>query len=288
MADLIEYADHPPPHEPLLVIALDGWIDAGLAASGALNALLAAHDHELVASFDTDLLLDHRARRPMMSIREGVNERLVWPAIELRAIIDDHGNHVLLLGGAEPDHLWGSFTDTVVRAALDLDVRMIIGLGAYPAPAPHTRDVRLSMTSPSPDVLSAFSGYTLGSVEVPAGIQAAVEIAAGAAGIPAVGLWAQVPHYISGMAYPSGSRALVEHLNRVGGLALRPGSLDDDATANIAQLNELVGENEQHQQMLHQLEQLYDESGPELYGPLPTGDELAAELQAFLRDHRPD
>lgn len=288
MVDLIEYTDHPVLHEPLMVLALDGWIDAGLAAGGALNAMLAEHGHELVASFDTDLLLDHRARRPMMSIREGVSERLAWPAIELRALTDDNGNHVLLLGGAEPDHLWGSFTDTVVRAALDLDVRMIIGLGAYPAPVPHTRDVRLSMTSPSPDLLSAFSGYTLGSVEVPAGIQAAIEVAASAAGLPSLALWAQVPHYISGMGYPAGSRALIEHVNRVGGVALRTGGLEEAAAANIAQLNDLVGENEQHQQMLHQLEQIYDDSGPELYGPLPTGDELAAELQAFLRDHRPE
>lgn len=288
MVDLIEYTDHPPLHEPLLVVALDGWIDAGLAAAGAVSAVLGAHDHELVASFDNDVLLDHRARRPMMSIRDGVSERLVWPAIELRAITDDHGNHVLLLGGAEPDHMWAAFTDTVVRAALDLDVRMIIGLGAYPSPVPHTRDVRLSMTSPSPEVIGAFTGYTLGSVEVPAGIQAAVEVAASAAGIPSLALWAQVPHYISGMAFPSGSLALIEHLNRVGGVNLRQGDLAEAAAANIAQLNELVGENDQHQQMLRQLEQLYDDSGPELYGPLPTGDELAAELQAFLRDHRPD
>ena len=68
MVDLIEYTDHPVLHEPLMVLALDGWIDAGLAAGGALNAMLAEHGHELVASFDTDLLLDHRARRPMMSI----------------------------------------------------------------------------------------------------------------------------------------------------------------------------------------------------------------------------
>lgn len=288
MVDLIEHTDHPALHEPLLVVALDGWIDAGLAAAGAINAILAAHDNELVASFDTDLLLDHRARRPLMSIRDGVSERLVWPAIELRALTDDEGRHVLLLGGSEPDHLWGSFTEAVVRAALDLDVRMVVGLGAYPSPVPHTRDVRLSMTSPSPEVLGAFGGYTLGSVEVPAGIQAAIEVATGAAGIPSLALWAQVPHYISGMAFPAGSRALVEHLNRVGGVSLDPGDLDEAAEANIAQLNELVAENEQHQQMLRQLEQLYDDSGPELYGPLPTGDELAAELQAFLRDHRPD
>ena len=142
----------------------------------------------------------------------------------------------------------------------------------------------MSMTSPSPDLLNSFNGYTLGTVDVPAGIQAAVEVAAGAAGIPTVALWAQVPHYISGMPYPAGSRALIEHLNRVSGTTLRPGTLDDESATNLEHLNALVADNEQHQQMIRQLEELYDESGAEQFGQLPTGDELAAELQAFLRD----
>ena len=286
---MIDLFDHPPLHEPVLLVAMPGWIDAGGAAASAVDAILGRSDAELVATFDTDVLLDYRARRPIMTLVDGEVTDLAWPSIELRALVDEAGRHVLVLSGAEPDHAWGAFTSAVVDTALDLGVRMVVGLGAYPAPVPHTRTPALAMTSPSESLLASFPGYVKGTLEVPAGIQTAIEVAADDSGIPALGLWAQVPHYISGLPYPAGSIALIEGLQRVAGIHLPIGDLGQEAATTRAQVDDLVSKNDQHASMVTQLEELHDAAGAEdELGPLPTGDELAAELQAFLRDQRGD
>lgn len=289
MSELVDLFDHPPLHEPVLILGLPGWIDAGNSAANAVGSLLSDDDSELIANFDTDVLLDYRARRPIMSLDEGFITELSWPAIELRARVDEQGRHVLVLSGAEPDHAWGAFASTVVDTALDLGVRMVVGLGAYPAPVPHTRETNLAMTSPSRELLDSFTGFVRGSVEVPGGIQTAIEVAAHEAGIPSLGLWSQVPHYISGLSFQPGSIALLDGLQRVAGLSFSTTALALEAEATNRQINELVESNSQHQAMVRQLEEIWDSSDLRTgLGPLPTGDELADELQAFLRDQRPD
>jgi hypothetical protein len=287
--ELIEYYDRPILQQPILVVALEGWIDAGAAAATAMGALLEATDATTIARFDTDELLDHRARRPLMRLEDGLMGELAWPSIELRAATDTTGRHVLFLVGAEPDHLWGAFTATVMEAAAELDVRMVVGLGAYPAATPHTRSTQLSITSPSAELLASFPGFVRGSVEVPAGVAASIEMAAYEQSISAVGLWAQVPHYVSGMSYPAASLALIEGITRVSGYTFEAGDLASQAMATRTRLDELVGDNPQYVSMLQQLEELADSSAasPEL-GALPTGDELAAELQQFLREQGTD
>ncbi|CAN5699234.1 hypothetical protein BH20ACT2_BH20ACT2_24820 [soil metagenome] len=147
MSSLYEFIERPDLESPLLVVALDGWIDAGLGAATATSTLLDQLDATTVAVFDADTLLDHRARRPMMHLVDGVNTSLTWPSIELRAAADQAGNDLLVLVGAEPDHTWQAFSRVVVDLALEFGVRMMIGLGAYPAATPHTRDTRLSITA---------------------------------------------------------------------------------------------------------------------------------------------
>ena len=109
MSDLVELHGHPTLSSPVMILALEGWIDAGMAAAGAMTAILDGIDTEPLATFDTDVLLDHRARRPMMSLVEGHVEELTWPSIEVRGGMDDVGNHVVLVVGAEPDHGWRRF-----------------------------------------------------------------------------------------------------------------------------------------------------------------------------------
>ena len=284
--DLYELHDHPPLTEPVMITALEGWIDAGMAGATAMSSILDATESSLIASFDTDALLDHRARRPVMSLDEGHIARLTWPSIELRATVDEEGRHVLLLVGAEPDHVWGRFASSIVELATTLDVRMVIGIGAYPAPVPHTRDTRLAITSPSVEVMESFTGFFRGTVDVPAGIQAAIEVGANEAGITSMGLWAQVPHYISAMPYPAGSLALLDGITRVSNVVFPTSRVAEEAATTRDRLNELITGNEQHESMVRQLEELVDSETPmdSGLGPLPTADELAAELQAFLRD----
>lgn len=275
---------------PLLVMALDGWIDAGAGAARATTALTEQLDSVLLASFDTDSLLDHRARRPVMELVDGVNTNLVWPSIELRAASDTAGNDVLLLIGAEPDHSWRAFSSAAVDLALDYGTRLVLGLGAYPAPVPHTRPTMLSSTATTPE-LARLVGTTGVNVSVPAGVQAAIERQSAEVGLPAMGLWAQVPHYAAAMPYPAAAAALIDGLGDIGGLSLDSQALHDEAVATRARLDELVADSHEHQELVTQLEahvdaQLRGEPLPGEDAPLEpaSGDELAAELEQFLRE----
>ena len=265
---------------PALIMALDGWIDAGFGAANAVSTLLSSLDTYPIATFDADELLDHRARRPIMNLIDGVNTGLSWPSIELRGGTDLAGNDLLLLVGAEPDHAWRSFCRTVLDLIGRFDTRIIVGLGAYPAAVPHTRPTLLSCTANSEE-LAARWHFLRGSLEVPAGVHAAIERMAADRDLPAIGVWAQVPHYTSGMAYPAASLALLESASEVAGLALPTGNLANDAQEARVRLDEIIAGNEDHGRMVAALESENDSNVP---GPLPSGDELAAELEQFLRD----
>ena len=171
---------------------------------------------------------------------------------------------------------------------------MMVGLGAYPFATPHSRPSRVSVSCSSPEVAAGLP-YLKNSVDVPAGIQAALERSFGERGLPAVGLWAQVPHYVSASAYPPASVTLLTALQEVSGLRVEAVELREDAIRHRARLDELVAANPEHVAVLHQLEAAYDDEaqaertammglGPLTSGDLPSGDELAAELERFLRD----
>ncbi|MFP5327595.1 MAG: PAC2 family protein, partial [Acidimicrobiia bacterium] len=145
-------------NRPVLVMSLEGWVDAGFGAATASAAIVNSLETRVVGVFDTDALLDHRARRPLVRVVDGVNAGLTWPTLTLRAATDPSGNDLLLLFGPEPDHHWKAFTDEVVSIARSFGVRLVVGLGAFPAPAPHTRPVRLTTTATSAD-LAAQVGF---------------------------------------------------------------------------------------------------------------------------------
>jgi predicted ATP-grasp superfamily ATP-dependent carboligase len=289
---LYELIEQPDLEDPLLVLALDGWIDARLAAAGAAEVLCDQLDTVTVARFSTDELLDYRARRPIAHLVDGVMRGLTWPSLELRAATDESGNELLLLVGAEPDRLWHQFTDEVVTLALDFGVRMCVGLGAYPFAAPHTKAPRIACTASTAGL--ADLGFLRASLDFPAGVQAAVEQGCDERGVPSLGLWAQIPHYVPAtMPFPAGSLALVEALARVGELSLPVGDLPSAAVATRQRLDELIAQNPEHLAMLRQLEEAWDQAEPATDTPfaasdLPSGDELMAELEEFLRDQRPD
>lgn len=290
MAPLYELIERPELDAPVLVLALDGWIDAGLGAANARAALLASMSPATLAVFDSDELLDHRARRPTMHLVDGVVSGLTWPAVELQAASDTSGKDVLLLVGAEPDHAWRAFTGSVVELALDFGASLVVGLGAYPAPVPHTRPTRLAVTASDPSL--ATTDLVRATIDVPAGVQAAIERRAYDVGLPAVGLWAQVPHYLAAMPYPAASVALLDGLASVAGLRVDNAALRGEADATRERVDALVNQNDEHQQMVRQLEASVDAEQEQQQqaatglgaGPLPSGDELAAELERFLRD----
>jgi predicted ATP-grasp superfamily ATP-dependent carboligase len=287
---LYELIEQPDLDDPVLVLAVEGWIDAGLGAATAAEVLSDQLDTITVARFSTDELLDYRARRPIAHLENGVMRGLTWPSLELRAATDLEGKELLLLVGAEPDRLWQQFTDEVVGLALDFDARMCVGLGAYPFASPHTRTPRLACTASTPSL--AEGGFLRASLDFPGGIQASVEQACHDRGIASLGLWAQIPHYLPpAMPFPAASVALIEALARVGELSLPFGDLPARADATRSRLDELIAGNAEHLAMLRQLEAAYEQAeAPQSFAPedLPTGDELAAELEQFLRDQRGD
>jgi predicted ATP-grasp superfamily ATP-dependent carboligase len=274
---------------PVLVVAMEGWIDAGLGAAAALATIMGQVDTEVAVVFDGDALIDQRARRPVLHIENGVNQGLAWPEMQLRVGHDATGNGLVLLVGPEPDVHWRSFTAAVVQLATELGVRMMLGLGAFPAPVPHTRPTRLAATASSAE-LARQVGFVPGAIDVPAGIEAALEGAFAEAGIPAVGLWARVPHYAAAMPYPAAATALIEGLVTTAGLALGTDDLHAAAERTSAQIDELIANSDEHTAMVAQLESQVDATEGDVgigdgidVSSLPSGDEIAAELERFLR-----
>ncbi len=285
MAGLYELQPHRELDSPVLVLGMEGWIDAGLGGGGALGHLLEAIPTEVLATFDGDQLLDYRSRRPAARITEGVLAAMTWPQIQLRVGQDPDGKDVLVLTGPEPDMRWRAFVDAVVDLGAELGVRLVVGVGAFPAPVPHTRPVRLAAVAGN-DELAERVGFLPGSIEVPAGIHAALQEGFRDAGVPAVGVWARVPHYVAGMPYPAASAALVESLAGLADLELDPSGLHDAAAMARARIDDLIAASDEHSQMVRQLEASADAEAnvaPFNLSDLPTGDELAAELERFLR-----
>ncbi|MCU1460175.1 MAG: hypothetical protein JWO37_250 [Acidimicrobiales bacterium] len=275
---------------PVLVVAMEGWIDAGAAAETALATLMSTGTPTVVATFDDDRLLDHRARRPVMHLEDGINTGLTWPETRLLAMpARAVGRDALFLVGPEPDHEWRGFCDAVFTLATQFGVALAVGLGGFPAPVPHTRPARVVATATTPD-LAADVGFLPVTIDVPAGIESAIEARFAAGGLAAVGLWARVPHYVSAMPYPDASAALLETLQRVAGVGADTTELRTEARAHRDRVDELVAGNAEHTAMVRALEAQLDEEADRFANPLsggpdglPSGDELAAELERFLR-----
>ena len=280
------YQRHPTrtPVDPVLVVHLEGWIDAGLAGATALASLLEGVDTDEVAVFDADELVDYRARRPTLRIADGVHEGLTWRAPRLLLAADPDGRDMLVLAGPEPDLRWRAFASAVTELAAGLGVRLMVGLGAFPAPVPHTRPVRLAATASSSELASRV-GFVAGTIDVPAGVNAVLEQSMAEAGVPAVGLWARVPHYVAGFPYPPAAAALLNGLGAVAGLAVDTTELDTAADVALGRVDELIANSDEHKAMVSQLEASVDstEGNPLNLGQIPSGDEIAAELQRFLR-----
>lgn len=283
MPELYDLHETPPLDAPVLLVALDGWIDAGFAATRAVDVLVEQVETTHIATFDSDTLLDFRARRPVMHLVDGVNTGLTWSTIEMHALRSPNDTDVLLLTGAEPDHAWHAFADSVRTLAVDFGTRMQLGLGSFPAGVPHTRPVSLSATASTPELAGQF-GFIQGTIDVPAGAEAVIEQRFAELDLPAVGIWSQVPHYASTFPYPAAAARLIDGINQVSGCDFAWDSLTDDIVGTRTRIDTLIRDNPEHVAMLQQLEAQADEATEAQISNLPSGDDLAEELQQFLRD----
>ncbi len=279
-------------HEPILVVMFTGWIDAAGAAATAAETIASECGVAPLARFDDDAYIDYRARRPTMQLRDGINSNLVWHHIELAAGRSADGRDLLLLSGPEPDMNWKRFSSTIGDIAAELGVTQMVGLGAYPFAAPHTRAPRLSVSSPSIDVLSMVS-FARSSVDVPAGIAAVLEHTMHNRKIPALGIWVQVPHYVSAMSYPAASVALLDGLKEVTGITITGASLRAEINIQRERIDQMISDNVDHEMMVKQLETLHDAAVEDHEDAaiaaaemsMQSGDDIAREIQDFLRDH---
>jgi len=261
---------------PVLIAAFDGWIDAAGAATACANHI--AEDGRVIASFDVDSLNDYRARRPVLDVVDGVLARMQWPDIVLRHS-SFGGRDLLVLVGPEPDYKWKQLGDDLLELALRLGVVEWISLGAIPAAVPHTRPVPVLATASSDASLRDGEQQGPGGVlRVPAAALSAVEMTVAAAGIPAIGYYAQVPHYIGVSAYAPATLALLQHVERRLGVTIPLRSLGDDALAQRERLDAAIAEDDDSKEYLARLEALASEER------VPSGDEIASEIERYLKE----
>ena len=259
---------------PALLAAFDGWIDAAGAASGAAQLLSA--EAQVVATFEDDVLFDYRSRRPVLDVIDGTLTRLTWPQIAVRHVPLD-GRDLLVLSGPEPDFRWRELGEAIAELAVRLGIEEWVSLGAIPAAVAHTRPVPVLATASAPGLLKEQEQQgPAGLLRVPSAALSVIEIAVSGSGVPATGFYAQVPNYVAG-PYAAASLALLEHAGRHLGVELPLGSLAEDAVTQRANLDTLVAEQPEAREYLERLEQM---SGADV----PSGDELASEIERFLRE----
>jgi hypothetical protein len=261
--------------EPAVVVALDGWVDAGSAATNAAATL--AHGGRVIATFDADSIFDYRARRPTLEIVHGKPRSLEWPELTLRA--SKVGEHDLLVfTGAEPDYRWHELSADVAGLAVQLDVSQWISLGAIPAAVPHTRPVPILGTEARDGLLrGGIAPGPDGVLRVPSAAISIFDIAVSKAGIPSVGYFAQIPHYVSG-EYPQASIDLLRALGRHFDAELDFGRLPEEARLMRVRLDAAAAREETTKTYVERLETLVDEAR------LPSGDDLMSEIEQFLRE----
>jgi hypothetical protein len=258
---------------PVLVAAFDGWVDAAGAASAAATHL--GRGGELIATFDADVLFDYRSRRPVLDIIDGTLQRLSWPSLQMHRV-HVGGRDLLVLHGAEPDFRWRELGDDILELCLRLGVVEWVSLGAIPAAVPHTRPVTVLATASDDGSLhEAETKGPPGLLRVPSACLSAIELTVNGSGIPAVGFYAQVPHYVGG-PFAAASLSLLQHLGRHLSVELPVGSFEEDAAQQRARLDAAVEADDDVRMLLEQLQTASDEE-------IPSGDELAAEIERFLR-----
>ena len=291
--DLYELTgDLPDLGRPVLVQALTGFVDAGSATLLAREHLLSALDGRLVASFDADVLVDYRSRRPPMIFMEDHWEDYEEPALGLHLLHDEAGTPFLLLAGPEPDLQWERFIAAVVGLIARLGVRLTVGLNAIPMAVPHTRPVGITAHASRRDLITGYEPW-LRRVQVPGSAGNLLEYRLGKQGRDAMGFAVHVPHYVAQSAYPAAAQELLESVSRATGLLLPTGDLRSAADLVQADIDKQIAENSEAAGLVHGLEEQYDayvhgRQGRRLLaeaGELPSADELGAELERFLAEH---
>jgi predicted ATP-grasp superfamily ATP-dependent carboligase len=259
---------------PVLVLAIVGWVDAGESGARAAAGLGTQLDGGRVfARYELEDLVDLQQTRPTVSLVEGGGRHVAWPTIEL--VAGRAGRDVVCCIGPEPSLRWPTVTRELVALAGQLGVERAIGLGGMPAVVSHRQPVPILATATNA-ALAQEAGAIRADYHGVTGLQTVLQVALGEAGIPSLGLWAQVPHYVSATPSPPAVRALLERLRDLAGISLDLSSLDTQVQDYTTRVEEGLADRPDVAELVTAIEE--QERGE------VSGDEIAAEIEQFLRD----
>ncbi len=258
---------------PVLVLAIVGWVDAGEAGARAAGLLGAQLDGaRAFATYPLEDLVDLQQTRPTVSLVDGTTRTITWPTLQLFA--GRAGRDVVCCVGPEPSLRWPTVTRELVGLADRLGVELAVGLGGMPAVVSHRQAVPVLATATNPE-LAEEAGAMRADYHGPTGLQTVLQTALGDAGIPALGLWAQVPHYVSATPSPPAVRALLEKLHDVADLDIDLAPLDAQVDEYTTRVEAGLAERPDVAELVTAIEEQVD-------GEV-SGDDLAAEIERFLR-----
>jgi hypothetical protein len=271
----------------LLVVAFEGWNDAGEAASGAVRTLKDVLDLYAIAEVDPEDYFDYQFNRPSVANDEDGNRQIVWPGVTIYGPTQPSAGaeaNVYLLLGTEPSRGWKTFTREILDVIEANDITSIVFLGAMLADVPHSRPISVFTSSENPAVRAELeierSGY-----EGPVGILSVLGDAAEKAGVRTMSIWASVPHYVHNAPSPKATLAIIEKLESIIGVVIPRGELVTEAAAWESGIDALAGDDEDMASYIEQLEQARDT----VDSPEASGEAIAQEFERYLRrGDRPD
>jgi PAC2 family len=289
--DVVQWTNRPQLRRPLFVIAFEGWNDAGEAATLALDYMAREWNATRCATIDPEEFYDFTVTRPVVRGASGDDRRIEWPHVEvLAAELPGSSHDLLLLRGVEPQLRWRTFCRVVVSIVEAMRTELAVVLGSMLADVPHTRPVRVSGTTTDRE-LAARVGLAASSYEGPTGIVGVLLDALREAQLPSASFWAAVPLYVHQLPSPKAALALVGRAAALIGAPFDPAALRVAADEYERQVSEQVADDEDAAAYVAELEAANDsQDRGDLNGGgdlrLASGDELAADVERFLRDQR--
>lgn len=279
----LSYHSRPELKRPVMLVAFQGWSDAGEAATSSIGYLRDLWDATTFASVDPEDFFDFQAHRPQVRISEEGMREITWPATEFAfAEVPGADRHVVLLQGIEPSMRWRSYCELVLDVARTCGVELFVALGALLAGRPHTRPIRVTGSASTPELAARF-GLAQPRYEGPTGIAGVVIDACRRADIDAVTLWGWVPHYLQGGPSPTAALALLQRLGALLDLSIDLSDLEQKARTHDERVSEAVRSDPD---IIATVEELERQADAEDMNEIPTGEELAAEVERDLRNQR--
>ncbi|MDQ0953746.1 proteasome assembly chaperone (PAC2) family protein [Streptomyces phaeochromogenes] len=276
---MIELEGVPELVDPVMVAAFEGWNDAGDAASTAVAHLDREWKGEVFAALDAEDYYDFQVNRPTVWLDGGVR-KITWPTTRLSVVRvgGEKPRDLVLVRGIEPSMRWRSFCNELLGFAHELGVELVVILGALLGDTPHTRPVPVSGVTSDPD-LARTMDLEETKYEGPTGIVGILQEACTHAGVPAVSLWAAVPHYVSQPPNPKATLALLNRLEDLIDMRIPLGELPEDARAWQLGVDQLAAEDSEVAEYVQSLEEARDTA--EL--PEASGEAIAREFERYLR-----